>query len=423
MKCLKCGYKISSKFKLCPNCGEIIKKTNNVKKEKTKKTSVNLKIILPIFVVSFLMILMIVIIIFKNNNANYDVDKLKSSVVMINVYDKENQLIATGSGVVAFDKNIILTNAHVIEDNYRLEVISENNTKYQVEGILDYNKRKDIAILKLVSSKGLKPVPIKEKIKNGDKVVAIGSPLGLKNTISDGILSGLYQDNIEVYQHTAPISPGSSGGALFDNNGSLVGITYASLEEGQNLNFAIPIKYYEREYNIVKNNEGINTSNYYLLNNYILKTNGGNKLLNYVLNDEYKNTLTPKSESEEDSKKGHINYEFGVLDNSSEVGKYIKSSMVITSGVINMLDGVSGTWDVIYGNYYTVILVKTTNEDKKNINKITKYINNDYDSSYNTDEGNYIINSKKNMIYALECRNYKKCSDVKLILEDIIKNN
>lgn len=87
-------------------------------------------------------------------------------------------------------------------------------------------------------------------IKKGETVVAIGSPLGIKNTVSTGVLSGrLMEDSMYVLQFTAPISNGSSGGALFDNNGNVIGITYASYVDGQNLNLAIPVELANELYN------------------------------------------------------------------------------------------------------------------------------------------------------------------------------
>lgn len=80
----------------------------------------------------------------------------------------------------------------------------------------------------------------------GDKVFAIGSPIGMKNSLSEGIVSGLREHKgITVIQTTAPISPGSSGGGLFDAQGNLVGITTFKLIKGENLNFAVDIRHAE----------------------------------------------------------------------------------------------------------------------------------------------------------------------------------
>jgi S1-C subfamily serine protease len=89
-------------------------------------------------------------------------------------------------------------------------------------------------------------------VKVGEHVVAIGSPLaGLstvstEDTVSDGIVSGIREwpdGKMRVFQITAPLSPGSSGGALLNAAGQVIGVTFAQLKEGQNLNFVIPSEY------------------------------------------------------------------------------------------------------------------------------------------------------------------------------------
>lgn len=78
------------------------------------------------------------------------------------------------------------------------------------------------------------------RVEVGQRVFAIGSPLGLENSISEGIVSGKrYLSRIPTIQTTAPVSPGNSGGGLFDGQGRLLGITTFRLREGQNLNFAL----------------------------------------------------------------------------------------------------------------------------------------------------------------------------------------
>ena len=79
-----------------------------------------------------------------------------------------------------------------------------------------------------------------DPVVRGQQIVAIGSPLGLFNTISDGIVSGFRRiDQVSMIQFTAPISRGSSGGALLDLYGRLVGIITAGFDDGQNLNLAV----------------------------------------------------------------------------------------------------------------------------------------------------------------------------------------
>ena len=173
------------------------------------------------------------------------IEAADASVVKLYCYDYEGELAATGSGFVAFDGKTIVTNYHVMTSAYTCKISTNQDISYDVANILCYSKEQDIAILELVKDTGLQPLTLGDSsiIKKGETVVAIGSPLGIKNTVSNGILSGrLMEDNMDVLQFTAPISSGSSGGALFDDNGNVIGITYASYIDGQNLNLAIPIE-------------------------------------------------------------------------------------------------------------------------------------------------------------------------------------
>jgi S1-C subfamily serine protease len=85
-------------------------------------------------------------------------------------------------------------------------------------------------------------IRLSQQIKIGEPVIAIGSPRGLENTISTGIVSGIRHEERTTYlQTTAPISSGSSGGGLFDLSGNLIGITTMSYKKSQAINFAVAI--------------------------------------------------------------------------------------------------------------------------------------------------------------------------------------
>lgn len=186
--------------------------------------------------------------VFKSNNSFSDnpaaIETASESVVMLSCYDKSGELYTTGSGFALIEKGIIVTNYHVIEENvYSIEVKTETGASYDVKSIVATDEENDIAILRCAGSPNLTLLSIGDTtgLKKGEKVVAIGSPLGLINTVSAGVFSG-YIDNF-LLQFTASISHGSSGGALFDDSGKVLGITFGSLEDGQNLNLAIPIEY------------------------------------------------------------------------------------------------------------------------------------------------------------------------------------
>ncbi len=169
-------------------------------------------------------------------------EKLKS-LLMLEVYD-DDKLIATGSGFCAFDNRTLITNYHVIKDADYLIAYSDSGDPYFIFHVLIADKERDIAILSFFSPTDLVPLSLNTDgpLRRAEKVVAIGSPLGITNTVAAGIISGIYTDNgVSMIQFTAPISPGSSGGALFDDSGSVIGITTSTLTRGQNINLAVHI--------------------------------------------------------------------------------------------------------------------------------------------------------------------------------------
>lgn len=170
--------------------------------------------------------------------------KLSSSVVLIVVYDINKKCIGTGSGVVINNKGYILTNFHVVEGGAYYGVFFENEDKqYFTNSVIKYHTENDLALIRIEKTSKAIPVYKKDDIVRGKKVVAIGSPLGLINTVSDGIVSGFREfDTMDMIQFTAPTSPGSSGGALLDMQGNLIGIVTSAFQEGQNLNLAVSNK-------------------------------------------------------------------------------------------------------------------------------------------------------------------------------------
>lgn len=156
-----------------------------------------------------------------------------------------------GSGVIISEDGYIITNHHVIEGANSVTVtLRDGNTSYTA-AVIGSDSDNDIALLK-VDAKGLTPATFGDssKLAVGDYVVAIGNPLGeLGGTVTDGIISALARDvtiedqNMTLLQTNAQISPGNSGGGLFNANGELIGIVNAkdSATEVEGIAFAIPI--------------------------------------------------------------------------------------------------------------------------------------------------------------------------------------
>lgn len=173
------------------------------------------------------------------------IQTVSNSVIMLNCYDKNGELYSTGSAFAAFEDGVFVTNFHVIDKNtYSVRAQMETGLIFDMSSVVAYDAEKDIMILRTDAITGLEPLPIgnSSKLERGEKVIAIGSPLGLINTLSIGLYSGTIKEGETYLQFSAPISHGSSGGALFNNSGEVVGITAATFEEGQNLNLAIPIE-------------------------------------------------------------------------------------------------------------------------------------------------------------------------------------
>ncbi len=167
---------------------------------------------------------------------------LASSVVMITVFNRRGQPEATGSGIMIGKDGYILTNNHVVEDGWFYGVqIEDDDNLYKADGVIKTNNMLDMAIIRI--NKRLNPIPIyngKKKLVRGQKVVAIGSPLGLFNSVSNGIISGFRTINdVDMIQFTAPISHGSSGGAVLNMQGQIIGISTAGIDKGQNINLAV----------------------------------------------------------------------------------------------------------------------------------------------------------------------------------------
>lgn len=174
-------------------------------------------------------------------------DRASPSVWVVKTYDAAERPLALGSAVVV-KRGELVTNCHVLAKAKYVRV-RRKNVIY--EASLEYaDVWRDMCLLK-VENFDAPAVAIRPKadLKVGERVFAIGNPVGLEVTLSDGLISGLrpMQGKFaahgvdELIQTTAPISPGSSGGGLFDSEGRLVGITaLGSVFVLQNLNFALP---------------------------------------------------------------------------------------------------------------------------------------------------------------------------------------
>jgi S1-C subfamily serine protease len=170
--------------------------------------------------------------------------KASPSVVLIEAWTPDGT--SQGSGV-AVAPGLIVTNHHVVENAQGFILIRQGDSLWRGE-VQALDPGRDLALVGLVlrQSEKFTATPAKRRkaghaLRVGEPVFAIGAPLGLEQTLSTGIISGMPMlKDEQVIQTDAAISKGSSGGGLFDNQGNLIGITTAYLAEGQSLNFAVP---------------------------------------------------------------------------------------------------------------------------------------------------------------------------------------
>lgn len=169
-------------------------------------------------------------------------ERYAQSVVVIEGLNGESKQILQGSGVVVADQKVI-TNCHVAKSAAAVVVKLADKRYPAILLRVDADPQHDLCLL-AVDGLHAPAIPLAAiaSVKVGKRVFALGAPKGLELTLSEGIVSSLRKyDDSHFIQTTASISPGSSGGGLFNDAGELIGITTFHFAGGQNLNFAVPV--------------------------------------------------------------------------------------------------------------------------------------------------------------------------------------
>jgi serine protease Do len=160
---------------------------------------------------------------------------------------KEFKQRSLGSGFIIDKDGYIVTNNHVVEGADQIKVRLADEREYEAT-VVGRDPKTDLALIKIEGAKGLVPLPVGDSDAQevGTWVVAIGSPFGLEQTVTAGIVSakgriigsGPYDDFVQT---DASINPGNSGGPLINMKGEVIGINTAIVASGQGIGFAIPI--------------------------------------------------------------------------------------------------------------------------------------------------------------------------------------
>jgi serine protease Do len=151
-----------------------------------------------------------------------------------------------GTGFVVRTDGWVATNFHVVRGATEISIVFADHRELPVVEIMNANRLHDLVILR-VEAHGLPVLTVgnSDAVRPGDSVLAIGHPLGLEDTVSNGLISAVrhVHAGLDVLQVSAPIAPGSSGGPLFNDRGEVIGVATAFMNSGQNLNFGLPSKY------------------------------------------------------------------------------------------------------------------------------------------------------------------------------------
>ncbi|MCF7910225.1 trypsin-like peptidase domain-containing protein, partial [Candidatus Pacearchaeota archaeon] len=154
--------------------------------------------------------------------------------------------ISQGTGFIINEEGYLVTNYHVIEGARAAGVYTYEGTQHKVS-LIGSNKDQDLALLKIDGNFQRLKLTNSENIQIGQKVIAIGNPLGLQFSVSEGIVSAVHRpgpNGLEAYIQTdAALNPGNSGGPLINKEGEVIGINNFKIGSGESLGFALESNY------------------------------------------------------------------------------------------------------------------------------------------------------------------------------------
>jgi len=162
--------------------------------------------------------------------------------------------ISQGSGFIIANNGYVVTNAHVMEGANAAGIITYDGKLHQVSRVGE-DTEMDIILLRIVDGASYSPLQLEnsDNVQIGQKVIAIGNPLGLQFSVSEGIISGTNREGlngINAYLQTdAALNPGNSGGPLIGTNGKVVGINNFKIGGSENIGFALESNYLKNSVN------------------------------------------------------------------------------------------------------------------------------------------------------------------------------
>ena len=170
------------------------------------------------------------------------IETAAASAVRLEVFDKDGNGIGTGSGFAAFEPAVLVTAAHVIVNMDYMIATKDDGTTFRIDRAYDADTDADVAICELPEDANITPLQwSKEAPARGEPATAIGSQFGLINLVTMGNVCGRWEaGGVNWILFTAPVSGGSSGGPLLNDEGNVMGVITGTYDKAQNLNLAAP---------------------------------------------------------------------------------------------------------------------------------------------------------------------------------------
>jgi Tfp pilus assembly protein PilF len=173
------------------------------------------------------------------------IEQIKQAVVTITAFDTDRAKLRQGSGFFVGPRQIV-SSMHVLEDAYQAEAKMADGSVHPIAGVLAEDKKTDLVLLAVeMPAAKVKSLQVAETLpREGETVVVVGSPLGLEQSLSTGIVAAIRHipNYGEIIQFTAPIASGSSGSPVVNLNAQVIGVVMSQSSRGQNINFAVPGK-------------------------------------------------------------------------------------------------------------------------------------------------------------------------------------
>lgn len=257
--CINCGTQNERDAVFCLACGQTLYRSEKANESKTRPWRVWLWF--PIGIIACLTVVALSLTVTTRRSAvDGDPQKIRTeevrppsavtdkAVLTIVGVNRRGAPVKQGSGFILTSDGLGATNYHVLQGVAGAAAECCDKKVFDVRYIEGADFDKDLVVFQLYENdketkpQGLPSVTLGQVQDSsvGEHITTIGSPEGLENTVSDGIISAIRQLNtVRVLQITAPISPGSSGGPVFSSSGEVIGVTTFQFEKGQNLNFAI----------------------------------------------------------------------------------------------------------------------------------------------------------------------------------------